>query len=95
MSAQLEEVEEFDPCGTYAGYQRHKGNGEASCEPCREANVEYHRAYVAAHPEYARRNRQQTAALARAKTRVARAHPDELLRAYDEELQRHDEEGTP
>lgn len=25
-------------CGTYAGYRRHVDRGEATCEPCREAN---------------------------------------------------------
>ena len=34
-----------DTCGTNAGYATHKYRDETSCEPCREANNEYQRAY--------------------------------------------------
>lgn len=32
-------------CGTTAGYQRHRGQGEDPCEPCREAKRAYEREY--------------------------------------------------
>lgn len=28
-------------CGTYAGYQQHRLQGEKACEPCRVANNKY------------------------------------------------------
>ena len=33
------------PCGTYAAYRRHTERGEEPCEACREAKLEYNRAY--------------------------------------------------
>lgn len=35
------------PCGTRAGYGAHRRRGEAACDPCREANTAYLRAYKA------------------------------------------------
>lgn len=37
----------IQPCGTRAGYDRHKRRGEPACDPCREACREYTRAYRA------------------------------------------------
>lgn len=93
MSAQPAETE---PCGTYAGYQRHKKVlHEPPCDDCRKANSAYLLAYRAANPEYVAKTRIQNAALQRAKTRVAQSHPRELKRAYEQELQRHQEASTP
>lgn len=35
----------IQPCGTRAGYIRHRHDGEPICEPCRQANIAYFRAY--------------------------------------------------
>lgn len=31
----------YKPCGTYAGFMRHKRNGEGPCDPCRTAERLY------------------------------------------------------
>jgi hypothetical protein len=31
------------PCGTLAAYRRHLRRGEATCQPCKDANAEYGR----------------------------------------------------
>ena len=42
---------EVQPCGTYAGYQRHRLRGEEACEPCKEARRVYMRQWDAEHQE--------------------------------------------
>ena len=32
-------------CGTYAGYRKHRRNGEPTCQPCRDAWAEGQRQY--------------------------------------------------
>lgn len=39
------------PCGTVAGYSRHRRNKEQPCQPCRDARNAYKRAYKANGPE--------------------------------------------
>lgn len=34
-------------CGTRSGYEAHRRRGGKPCEPCRQANAEYHRARAA------------------------------------------------
>lgn len=33
------------PCGTPAGYSRHRRLNERACQPCLDANADYHRSY--------------------------------------------------
>ena len=42
---------EVQPCGTYAGYQRHKKNKEEACEPCKVAHKAYMDNWNETHPE--------------------------------------------
>lgn len=71
-------------CGTYAGDQRHRKEGEPSCEPCRAARAEYQRQYRATHdrPD----DRLKARAIGRARTRLVHAHLAEYHQFYEEEL---------
>lgn len=88
MSAQLSEVDERtdqDPCGTYAGYQRHKKAGDTSCEPCRTAAADYMRHYRARHPEKVQSAYAVSAARERAMIRLSKMYPGVFRRLLDEE----------
>lgn len=41
----------IQPCGTYAGYQRHRYRGEETCEPCRVARKAYMDGWVDRNPD--------------------------------------------
>ncbi len=71
--------------GTYAGYQRHRKDGEAACGPCRTANAEYNRTHRSK-PVARMKSRKVSKAGGRAAWRLVNAHRDEYDRYYAEEL---------
>lgn len=72
--------------GTYAGYQRHRLDGESACTPCRDANRAYMRDFRARRPDVAERERAGSRASSRALWRLADMHRDEYDRLYADEL---------
>lgn len=72
--------------GTYAGYQRHRHDGELACGPCREANRDYSRKFRSERPDVKARERASTRARSRALWRLADLHRDEYDRLYADEL---------
>lgn len=77
-------TDEVNKCGTYAGWNRHRAMGATPCEACRDARNTYMRDYR--DRSYVReRERRDNSARRKAKSRLARAHPDEYRRLYAEE----------
>jgi hypothetical protein len=64
------------PCGTYAGYQRHRRAFQEACEPCRRANAEYTRR-LRLQPKESERNRRDHARRRWATNRLIACHRDE------------------
>ena len=71
--------------GTYAGYQRHKKDGETACRPCRAANTEYTKQYRS-DPTRRERDYATARASSRAAWRVVALHRAEFDRFYADEL---------
>lgn len=66
-------------CGTYAGYARHHRQGEAPCDPCRDAAREYQRAYRATHSGTTDANRRGNRLRWKAMAELRRRHPGEYM----------------
>lgn len=74
--------------GTYAGYQRHRNDGEDPCGLCREANAAYQRDIRGRSPDLAQRGRDASNARSRALTRLANEYEQRFRELYDEETAR-------
>lgn len=70
--------------GTYAGSQRHRLDGEAPCEPCRQAGAEYMREWR----KEAKHDKARHNARARALWRLAKEYPGEYERLYIDEVRK-------
>ena len=72
------------PCGTYAGYQRHKKFGETPCQRCRDANAAYVREWRS-DPDNRARTQAANNARQRALQRLADEYPKRFLELLNEE----------
>jgi hypothetical protein len=79
-----------DQCGTTAGYQVHRKNGEDACEPCRVAKTGYQRDRRASLREVREREKKRAAARRMAYARLVHLHREDFDRLFDEELTRND-----
>lgn len=77
-------------CGTYLGYGDHLCDGTEPCEPCREANREWMRAYRTERPSAYLKTKNRQNARTRAMTRLAQLHPGDMERLLQEEMERDD-----
>lgn len=72
--------------GTYAGYQRHRLDGETACGPCRDAARDYAREFRARRDvPAAQRERARQRARNRAVWRLVELHPEDFRRLVAEE----------
>jgi acyl-CoA reductase-like NAD-dependent aldehyde dehydrogenase len=70
------------PCGTYAGYQRHRRAGQSACVECKAALAAYVAQYRRDNAKWqARRRSTERRALAR----LAKAHREEYLELLAQE----------
>lgn len=72
--------------GTYAGYQRHRLEGEVACAPCRDAIRDYMRMVRSERKDVASWERASNRARSKALWRLAKLHRDEYDRLYADEL---------
>lgn len=70
-------------CGTTSGYQRHRRDGEKPCDACTKATAEYDARRRAQDSEQ-QKNRLRGRAQSRALLELARRHPAEYQRLYQE-----------
>ena len=66
-------------CGTYAGHARHQRQGEAPCDPCKEAAAEYRRAWRAQNGPGTETNRRKNRLRWQAMRELRRRHPGEYM----------------
>ena len=64
--------------GTYAGYQKHRRNGETACTPCATAASEYMRNLRHARPDVRARAAWYNSTRARAQEELTRRHRAEF-----------------
>lgn len=74
------------PCGTYAGYQRHRKQRTATCEPCRTANREYMRSFRESRPDIVATEVVRQAARERAAWKLVAEHRERFRELYLAEM---------
>ncbi len=73
-------------CGTYAGAQVHRRQGEPNCDDCRRAHAAYIAKWRKQRPDLHAENVATQNARERALRRLAQMHPRDLRRLYLEEM---------
>lgn len=89
------EATDYDNCGTYAGWNRHRKDRTRTCDACREAARVYTANYRAARPDVRERERRENNARTRALWRLAHLHPAQFAALLDDELSADQRRDTP